>query len=55
MTVMTTTTPCTSGSTRSPRHHTPPRWPNSAQALNDTNTIYPGTGLTLSYSTKPHR
>jgi hypothetical protein len=25
------------------------------QALNDTNTVYPGTGLTLRYSTKPHR
>ena len=25
------------------------------QALNDTNTIYPGTGLTLRYSIKPHR
>ena len=24
-------------------------------ALNDTNTIYPGTNLTLRYSTKPHR
>jgi len=23
--------------------------------LNDTNTIYPGTGLTLRYSIKPHR
>jgi transposase len=25
------------------------------QALNDTNTVYPGTGLTLHYSTKSHR
>ena len=25
------------------------------QALNDTNTMYPGTGLTLRYSIKPHR
>ena len=25
------------------------------QALNDTNTTYPGTQLTLRYSTKPHR
>ncbi|MDT5319055.1 MAG: hypothetical protein QOD88_1577, partial [Mycobacterium sp.] len=25
------------------------------QALNDTNTVYPGTGLTLRYSIKPHR
>ena len=25
------------------------------QVLNDTNTIYPGTTLTLRYSTKPHR
>jgi len=25
------------------------------QVLNDTNTIYPGTSLTLRYSTKPHR
>ncbi len=24
------------------------------QALNDTNTVYPGTNLTLRYSTKPH-
>jgi len=24
-------------------------------ALNDTNTVYPGTGLTLRYSVKPHR
>ena len=24
-------------------------------ALNDTNTVYPGTNLTLRYSTKPHR
>jgi hypothetical protein len=24
-------------------------------ALNDTHTLYPGTGLTLRYSTKPHR
>jgi hypothetical protein len=24
-------------------------------ALNDTNTVYPGTGLTLRYSIKPHR
>ncbi|HYB80383.1 MAG TPA: hypothetical protein VED43_01765, partial [Mycobacterium sp.] len=23
--------------------------------LNDTNTVYPGTGLTLRYSVKPHR
>ena len=25
------------------------------QALNDTHTVYPGTGLTLRYSIKPHR
>ena len=25
------------------------------QALNDTNTVYPGTDLTLRYSTKSHR
>ncbi len=25
------------------------------QALNDTDTVYPGTGLTLRYSIKPHR
>ena len=25
------------------------------QALNDTNTTYPGTNLTLRYSTKPHQ
>ena len=25
------------------------------QALNDTNTVYPGTGLTLRYSIKSHR
>jgi len=25
------------------------------QALNDTHTVYPGTGLTLRYSTKSHR
>ena len=25
------------------------------RALNDTNTVYPGTDLTLRYSTKPHR
>ena len=25
------------------------------QLLNDTNTVYPGTGLTLRYSTKSHR
>jgi hypothetical protein len=24
-------------------------------ALNDTNTVYPGTGLTLRYSIKSHR
>ena len=25
------------------------------QALNDTHTVYPGTGLTLHYSIKSHR
>ena len=25
------------------------------RALNDTNTVYPGTDLTLRYRTKPHR
>jgi hypothetical protein len=25
------------------------------QALNDTDTIYPGTNLTLRYSVKPHQ
>ena len=25
------------------------------QALNDTHTVYPGTSLTLRYSTKTHR
>ena len=25
------------------------------RALNDTHTVYPGTDLTLRYSTKPHR
>ena len=25
------------------------------RALNDTNTVYPGTTMTLHYSTKPHR
>ena len=48
------TRPCTCGSTRSPRPAAPRALAALCAQLNDTQTRYPGTTLTLRYEVKEH-
>lgn len=48
------TGPCTCGSTRSPRPAAPRALAALCAQLNDTQTRYPGTTLTLRYEVKEH-